>query len=43
MAQMNLSTKQRQILDVASRLVLARGLGGVSGMDGEFVVGRCEL
>ena len=34
MAQMILSTKQKQILDRESRLAFARGEGGEKGMDG---------
>ena len=37
MAQMTLSTKQKQITDMES------GEGGKKGMDREFEVGRCKL
>ena len=40
---MILSTKQTQITDMESRLVVSRGQGGGSGMDREFGVGRCKL
>ena len=40
---MNLSTEQKQITDMESRLVVANGEAGGSGMDGEFGVGRCKL
>ena len=43
MAQMILSTKQKQITAKKSRLVVARKEWGVSGMDGEFGVGGCKL
>ena len=43
MAQMILPTKQKPIMDIESRLVFARGMGGEKGMDGEFKVGRCKL
>ena len=39
---MNLSTKQKQMMDMGSRLVVAMGMGG-SGMDWEFGTGRCKL
>ena len=42
MAQIILSTKQKWITDMESRLVFARG-EGVSGLDGEFGVSRCKL
>ena len=42
MAQMILSTEQKQIMDMESRLVLPRGRGG-SGTDGEIGVGRYKL
>ena len=35
----NLSTKQKLIMDMESRLVFARGEGGESGIDGEFGLG----
>ena len=37
------STKQKQITDMESRFVVARGERGECGMDGEFWVGRCKL
>ena len=40
MAQMTISTKQKQIMDRDSRLVVARG---GNGMDREFGVGRYKL
>ena len=40
---MNLSTKQKWIMDLKGRLVSARGEGGREGANGEFVVGRCRL
>ena len=43
MAQMILSSKQKQIMDMEGRLVVAWGQGGGSGMHGEFGVGRCKL
>ena len=43
MAQMIISTKQKQTRDRESRLVVAKGEGGGSGMDGEFGVGKCKL
>ena len=43
MAQIILSTKQKQIMDMKSRLVFVRGKGGGSGMDRAFGVGRCKL
>ena len=43
MAQMNLSTKQKQIMDMESRLVAVKWKRGRSGMDWEFGVGRCKL
>ena len=42
MAQMNLST-EKKILDLKNRLVVAKGGGGGSGMDGELGVNRCRL
>ena len=42
-AQMILSTKQKQVTDVEGILVAARGEEGGSGMDGEFGVSRCKL
>ena len=41
MAQMNLSTKQRQIHSHREQTCGCQG--GGSGMDGEFEVGRCKL
>ena len=38
MAQMILSTKQKQIMDMESKLVVIGGEGGGSGVDGEFGV-----
>ena len=38
--QMILSTKQKQIMDMESRLVVARGKEGGSRMDGDFRVGE---
>ena len=43
MAEMNLPTKQKQITDMETQLVVARGKGEGNGMDGEFGVGRCKL
>ena len=40
MVQMILSIK---IMDMESRLVVARGKGGGSGMDRKFGVGGCKL
>ena len=40
MAQMNLSTKQKQITDMENRLVISKVVGGT---DWEFVVGRYKL
>ena len=42
MAQIILSTKQKQVTDMESRLV-ASGEGVGSGMDREFEVGGCKL
>ena len=42
MAQMNLSTKQKQTHRLENRLVVVKGLGGGSGIDWEFGVGRCK-
>ena len=41
--QMIQSTKQKQIMDMESRLVFSRSERGKKGMDGEFGVGRCKL
>ena len=35
--------KEKQITDIESRLVVAMGERGGSGMGGEFGVGRCKL
>ena len=43
MAQMVLSTKQKQIMAKESRLVVARVEEGENGMDGEFGVFGCKL
>ena len=43
MVQLILSTKEKQIMAKESRLVVARGMWGGSGMDGEFEVGGCKL
>ena len=43
MAQMNLSTEKKQIMDRESRLGLAVGEGGGSGMAGKFGGDRCKL
>ena len=45
MAQMILSIKQKQIMDMENRLVVARGQERGSGMDGEFGVGdaNCSI
>ena len=43
MAQMILSTKQEQIIDRESKLVVARGERGGNRMDGEFGEGGCKL
>ena len=42
MAQRNLSTKQK-LTDIQSRLVVATGERGGSGMDWEFGISRCKL
>ena len=39
----DLSTKQKQIMDMEGRLVFAREDKGESGTDWEFGVGRCRL
>ena len=36
MAQMNLPTKQKQIIDTDNKFVVAKGEEGVSGMDGSL-------
>ena len=43
MAQMNLSTKQKQTHRHGNRLEVAKGDGGGSGVEGEFGIGRCKL
>ena len=43
MAQMNLSTKQKQTHRQTEQTVVAKGEGGGSGMEGEFRVSRCKL
>ena len=43
MAQMILSTKQKQIRDREIRVVVALGERGGNGMVGEFGVGNCKL
>ena len=43
MAQMNLSTKWKQITDIENRHVVAKGEGVGRGMDWEVVVSRCKL
>ena len=43
MAEMILFTKQKQIMDRESRLMVARGEGGGSGMDRDLGVGRCKI
>ena len=44
MTQMILSTKQKQIMDMKSRLVVARVKWGCrSGLDGAFGISRCKL
>ena len=40
---MNPSTNQKQTTDTEDRLVVAKGVGGGSGMDGEFGASRCKL
>ena len=40
---MILSTKQKQIMDMESRLMVAKREGGGNGMNGEFGGGRCKL
>ena len=42
MAQMNLST-EKKLMGMESRLVVAKGEAGGSGMDWEFGVNRCKL
>ena len=42
MAQMNLSTKQKQT-HIENRLVVAKGEEGGSGMDWKFAVSKCKL
>ena len=43
MAQMNLSTEQKQTMDIENRLVVAKGVWAGSGMGGEYEVNRCKL
>ena len=43
MAEMILSTKQKQITDMERRLVAAAGEGRGSGTNGELGVGGCQL
>ena len=43
MAQMNISTKQKQLTDMESRPVVVRGEGEGSGMDWKFGLGSCKL
>ena len=43
MAQMIMSIKQKQIMDMESRLVFASRDGGEKRMDREFGVGGCKL
>ena len=43
MAPINLSKKQKQIVDIENRLVVAKGEEGGGGVDGELGVGRCKL
>ena len=43
MAQMNLSTKQKQSHSMENRLVVAKGDAGESGMDRGFGVSRSKL
>ena len=43
MAQMNLSTEQKQISDRESRLVVAKGERVGSGIDWEFRISGCKL
>ena len=40
---MVLFIKQKQIMDMESRLVVAKREQGEGGMDGEFGVSRCKL
>ena len=42
MVQMNFST-EKKIMDMESRLMVAKGEGVGSGMDWEFGVSRCKL
>ena len=39
----DLSTKQKQIMDMEDKLVFAGGRGKSGGIEGEFGVGRCRL
>lgn len=43
MAQMDLSTSRNRFTDIENRLVVTKGEGGGSGMNGEFGVSRCKL
>ena len=43
MAQMNLSTKQKQTHRHREQIVVAKEKGVGSGMDSEFRVSRCKL
>ena len=43
MAEMILCTKQKQIMDRESRLMVARGEGGGSGKDRDLGVGRYKI
>ena len=45
MAEMIIPTKEKQIMDMKSRLVVAGGVEGLerSGMNGDLGVGKCKL
>ena len=45
MAQMNLTTKQNEIMDMDSRLVVAGGAGGREGVEwtGSLALVRCKV
>ena len=43
MAQMNYLQNRSSLMDVENKPVVAKGEGGGSGMDRQFVVGRCKL